>query len=305
MAYPGEPADAWGQPKPPRAQNFYLSGPQREAVYYESGGTSPASDDSNPAFYNSPVSSEGSVLAEDYKAVYAQNGAEGSYYGHSAPTPPSEEYVQQDAYAAAGRGAVQDSTATYEPAVTQLTSASQPRYEYSQNYPAAYYPEPSPTEERSSSSQLYSFSTSRSDYGELSSPTCYADSYQQSPVAVAPPRTESPMAHLPYQDTDIRSRNGSHSISPVTYVSTKSGPYTTLPQLPLNMPVQHPQPVYASLRQQASQQRQPISIPIPSHSPPLVEDTPKKPLTLACFFCRKRKIACGSPPQGAKDRTCK
>ncbi|CCM06108.1 uncharacterized protein FIBRA_08357 [Fibroporia radiculosa] len=34
------------------------------------------------------------------------------------------------------------------------------------------------------------------------------------------------------------------------------------------------------------------------------EDTPKKPLTLACFFCRKRKIACGSPPPGRKDRTC-
>ena len=40
------------------------------------------------------------------------------------------------------------------------------------------------------------------------------------------------------------------------------------------------------------------------HSAP-VEDTPKKPLTLACFFCRKRKIACGSPPPGKKDRTCK
>ncbi|KAI0715732.1 hypothetical protein C8Q72DRAFT_789933 [Fomitopsis betulina] len=39
------------------------------------------------------------------------------------------------------------------------------------------------------------------------------------------------------------------------------------------------------------------------HSAP-VEDTPKKPLTLACFFCRKRKIACGSPPPGKKDRTC-
>lgn len=38
---------------------------------------------------------------------------------------------------------------------------------------------------------------------------------------------------------------------------------------------------------------------------PLIEDTPKKPLTLACLFCRKRKIACGSPPPGQKDRTCK
>ncbi|KAI0684813.1 hypothetical protein BC835DRAFT_1227465, partial [Cytidiella melzeri] len=36
----------------------------------------------------------------------------------------------------------------------------------------------------------------------------------------------------------------------------------------------------------------------------VVEDTPKKPLTLACLFCRKRKIACGSPAPGKKDRTC-
>jgi len=36
----------------------------------------------------------------------------------------------------------------------------------------------------------------------------------------------------------------------------------------------------------------------------VAEDTAKKPLTLACFFCRKRKIACGSPPPGRIDRTC-
>ncbi|KZT04266.1 uncharacterized protein LAESUDRAFT_658075, partial [Laetiporus sulphureus 93-53] len=35
------------------------------------------------------------------------------------------------------------------------------------------------------------------------------------------------------------------------------------------------------------------------------QDEPhRRPLTLACLFCRKRKIACGSPPPGAKDRTC-
>lgn len=53
-----------------------------------------------------------------------------------------------------------------------------------------------------------------------------------------------------------------------------------------------------------------LSIPVgsppqaPLPVPPPVEDTPKKPLTLACFFCRKRKIACGSPPPGKIDRTC-
>lgn len=50
----------------------------------------------------------------------------------------------------------------------------------------------------------------------------------------------------------------------------------------------------------------PLAPPVPAPpAPSVVEDTPKKPLTLACFFCRKRKIACGSPPPGRKDRTCK
>ncbi|KAH9949057.1 hypothetical protein B0H21DRAFT_688987 [Amylocystis lapponica] len=43
---------------------------------------------------------------------------------------------------------------------------------------------------------------------------------------------------------------------------------------------------------------------MPPRQPALIEDSPKKPLTLACFFCRKRKIACGSPPAGKRDRTC-
>ncbi|KAI0630139.1 hypothetical protein C8Q77DRAFT_1063603 [Trametes polyzona] len=43
--------------------------------------------------------------------------------------------------------------------------------------------------------------------------------------------------------------------------------------------------------------------PIPRPSS-LIEDNPKKPLTLACFFCRKRKIACQSPPASSLDRTC-
>ncbi|OSC96564.1 hypothetical protein PYCCODRAFT_1378923 [Trametes coccinea BRFM310] len=43
--------------------------------------------------------------------------------------------------------------------------------------------------------------------------------------------------------------------------------------------------------------------PIPRPSS-LIEDNPKKPLTLACFFCRKRKIACQSPPANSLDRTC-
>ena len=48
----------------------------------------------------------------------------------------------------------------------------------------------------------------------------------------------------------------------------------------------------------------PAPPPIPRPSS-LIEDSPKKPLTLACYFCRKRKIACQSPPANAVDRTCK
>ncbi|KAI0779568.1 hypothetical protein C8Q74DRAFT_1198991 [Fomes fomentarius] len=53
-----------------------------------------------------------------------------------------------------------------------------------------------------------------------------------------------------------------------------------------------------------------LSIPSLPAPPPvtrpssLIEDSPKKPLTLACFFCRKRKIACQSPSANSSDRTC-
>ncbi|KAI0338254.1 hypothetical protein BDW22DRAFT_1338204 [Trametopsis cervina] len=105
------------------------------------------------------------------------------------------------------------------------------------------------------------------------------------------------MAHLPYQAPDAYGAG-----------------YAVGFDQPDNAHLERPQPLYASSyraqqRQHAHQHHQqqafptPISIPAP-RSPPLVEDAPKKPLTLACFFCRKRKIACGSPPPGKKDRTC-
>lgn len=31
---------------------------------------------------------------------------------------------------------------------------------------------------------------------------------------------------------------------------------------------------------------------------------PRKPLVMACLFCRGRKIACGAPPSGSSDRSC-
>ncbi|EMD31733.1 hypothetical protein CERSUDRAFT_119594 [Gelatoporia subvermispora B] len=52
----------------------------------------------------------------------------------------------------------------------------------------------------------------------------------------------------------------------------------------------------------------PVAEPPPPSSPPRhsvsIEDQPKRPLTVACHFCRRRKITCVSPPPGSKERTC-
>ena len=67
IAYATQTADAaWVQTKSAHSQNYYPAGAQRETVYYDAGEASPASDDSNAAFYDSPASSEASTLAEDY-----------------------------------------------------------------------------------------------------------------------------------------------------------------------------------------------------------------------------------------------
>ncbi|KAF9558974.1 hypothetical protein CPC08DRAFT_638333 [Agrocybe pediades] len=40
-----------------------------------------------------------------------------------------------------------------------------------------------------------------------------------------------------------------------------------------------------------------------SSSRKLVKDL-KKPVSLACIFCKERKIMCGRPPADAEDQTC-
>lgn len=45
--------------------------------------------------------------------------------------------------------------------------------------------------------------------------------------------------------------------------------------------------------------------PPPSHPHPPVPRKEKKQQTLACLFCRERKIACGRPSAGNPDQTCK
>ncbi|CAL1705936.1 unnamed protein product [Somion occarium] len=155
------------------------------------------------------------------------------------------------------------------------------------------------------------------------------------------PRSPSPMAHLPYPEDIQRaelegaypSRSASRSHEWSTYPQSLIGHASqvdpscsqqAIQSSHASRSVDHNQhalafstPSYPPSLAYSGSTRQPnpripvvehparrATAPTPSRSPPPVEDTPKKPLTLACLFCRKRKIACGSPPPGHKDRTC-
>lgn len=144
--------------------------------------------------------------------------------------------------------------------------------------------------------QLFSSSVSPSDYTPRY-PSRYLAKQQQLDAPVQSGfRSESPMGHLPYSDPRGSVTEGYASSS--SYESSDTSRQSS---------IERPQPrSFNSERslQLLAHHPPPIAIPAP-RSPPIVEDTPKKPLTLACYFCRKRKIACGSPAPGKKDRTCK
>ena len=141
-------------------------------------------------------------------------------------------------------------------------------------------------------SHLFSTDVTSSDYDRRYSPHYLAKQQQMDAPMQSAFRSASPMGHLPYPSSDpYGSVTEGYSSSDTSRQSS----------------IERPQPrsfnTDRSL-QLLAHQPPPIAIPAP-RSPPIVEDTPKKPLTLACFFCRKRKIACGSPAPGKKDRTCK
>lgn len=260
------------------------------------------SDDLNTAFYDSPTASDASNLAEDYTS-YPRNPGQ-AYYGRPVAVHQPQEYAaEQDAYEPDGGDG--DNPLLYEDNSIHFQGTSQAQYQYLPNYPAGYYAEASNVDGGYNASQVYPEDASGGDYPELSSPTYYVDAaYQQTPaqgqVPRGPVRTASPMGHLPYQKPDLQPRSYPEYIARSSYSSANASPLTHAPQAVRAITVQQPQPYYPS-----QQPTPPTPISIPSHSPPLLEDTPKKPLTLACFFCRKRKIACGSPPPGSRDRTCK
>ncbi|KAF7790726.1 hypothetical protein EIP86_001682 [Pleurotus ostreatoroseus] len=302
-SYVGQSGDAWMQPKSVQSQHFYPGSARPEAVFYDSGDASPASDDSNAAYYDSPIS-EGSNLMDDYPSRSHSNGQ--TYYPHAQAVHPAQGVtVDKDNYPRHRMSS--DDGAGYEENALHFSSAPHAQYASLPNYPAAYYAEGSPVDDGFTRSQGYSDTVASPVHAERCSSTYFVDApYPQNEgeghSARAPGRGQSPMAHLPYHNPDYQQHQRPQPhVSLPNFTSSGSSPFTHAPQAtrPI-LSVQQPQPHYPQ-----TQAAPPTPISIPSHSPPLIEDTPKKPLTLACFFCRKRKIACGSPPPGSQDRTCK
>ncbi|THH26621.1 hypothetical protein EUX98_g7572 [Antrodiella citrinella] len=147
------------------------------------------------------------------------------------------------------------------------------------------------------------------------------------------PRPPSPMAHLPYPDEvgdehtalPVRSQVEDRDSQWVEYQGqpparrlaplpdrTYNSHQPQMQYRPNNDPAYIPQAGPSRVARSTSRRLgEPPAVshtttrPVRSRSPPLIEDPPKKPLTLACLFCRKRKIACGSPPPDSPNRTCK
>lgn len=276
--------------------------------FYDSGEVSPASDDSNGNFYDSPQQSDDARLVDERGCGEAHPHAchppFSGYESTSAFPPPAVITAEQYSYATSQEHAPELSQAspvyyaedgtTFQPPLSHLP----------------YTPDFARTSDENVRTGSLEFleRPASGDNQRNVSPVRYPGAVVQphrvsraSTSVTMPSRAESPMGHLPYNEADPYVSAADHHAA---YYHPSSST-----QFSYGRAVAHPQPVYAqtpytTLQQQPQTFPEPISIPAP-RSPPLVEDMPKKPLTLACFFCRKRKIACGSPPPGKKDRTCK
>lgn len=259
-------------------------------TFYESGEISPASDDSS-GMYNESPQPYAHALAEDqpYAGTY-DTGYTQSYYGHrslEAASSVTDLPYEQDSFGGYG-----------------------PSYEYGQISPVSHEDDESHDQYqlcsdyiRQRSRQMRSRDSALDgplgDYRQRCASARFATG-QHNALVQPPIRSQSPMAHLPYRDSE--SYSGITGPTTHRYHSPRSSSSEFSDGSMSN--IERPQAVYPSYTSQQPTYPTPIAIPAP-HSPPLVEDAPKKPLTLACLFCRKRKIACGSPPPGKKDRTCK
>jgi hypothetical protein len=245
---------------------------QQPRAVYEPGEVSPVSDDSLGTWYDSPQPYEHAQLVDAYTHGY--------YEQVQAPLALSNEDYG-------------------------------PQYEYGQDSPVAF-DDAKPHDgfplfahgysgtlqgcEPHTHSELFSSETVSSGCRQRFHSQFLAKQEQfDAPMQTL--RTGSPMGHLPYPCPDPYSSLTEGYTSSRSYGSSDTSRHSS---------IERPQPRYPSTASALPllAHPTPISIPAP-RSPPIVEDTPKKPLTLACFFCRKRKIACGSPPPGKTDRTCK
>ncbi|PSR72633.1 hypothetical protein PHLCEN_2v11517 [Hermanssonia centrifuga] len=300
--YTAQSGDAWLQRKNAPSedpQTYCLDNSQQQILYYESGEVSPVSDDSGGTFYDSPERSDDAQLVDDHHYGSHDHGCDQAYYGQAATAVAQAQGYSHEHFPCGEQGASRHSFTRDFDRTSPVHSRHTHPAEYDEpQSPVAYCVEGVDGGRSASHPQ----DASSGDYSQHYTPATYVDASRQQytvPLQSVYPtaRTESPMGHLPYQDVDPYKQHYSYTGSRSPSSSTDySSTYSQHDRQTLIQP--EPRHHYQHTYPQS------ITIPAP-RSPPLIEDTPKKPLTLACFFCRKRKIACGSPSPGAKDRTCK
>lgn len=108
--------------------------------------------------------------------------------------------------------------------------------------------------------------------------------------------------------------------SPPSSPSPAPSPSLLLAHSPLSLCCEPPRESRVARSPRARNRYSPMEVKAPSRKGKSLihrmssgsdDDEPKKPrkrreaVSLACYFCRKRKIACRQPPEGSPDRTCK
>ena len=278
--------------------------------FFDSGEVSPTSESGSSGTYGSPHHSDDGPLVDD-RCCGDVHGhpltlTAFSGYDHAVAPYPSPSVITAERYShlAGPEGDLQpQASPTYYDEPAPIVFQPTPQHSGGTHLPFANdfagsaeevdalhhpqkYLERPPSGDNHPSPARYGAVLVEPQRGARTSPQAYPPQQQ---------RTQSPMAHLPY--TDVESyQHDPHP--PRFYIQQSAAAFAYGEQQAMcPQPQYHHPGVHTAFPE-------PIAIPAP-RSPPLVEDTPKKPLTLACFFCRKRKIACGSPSPGRKDRTCK
>ena len=222
-------------------------------AYYESGEVSPAStDDSSGTFYDSPHQSDSARLVDDRGCPVDTNAAH-TYVGLPAAFPGYERASQgvitaeQYSYPAGQEQAahLNQSSPTYYS--VEATSKLQ-QQQHQQQQPATGLPQLSYSPDYTSDdnarvrSQEFDERPSSGDNHRSLYPGATVQSSQQ----LLPTRTQSPMAHLPYPETEAVL--GAQRLYP-----SASSPFTYTAQ---TRHVAHPQPLYPQGQYVALQQQQ-------------------------------------------------